>query len=240
MKNQTGNALFLILIAVALFAALSYAVTNSGRGGGIDKETARISATEIQNFLIDARLAADRLSIVRNIDANDMGLGGGIWKNGAGTPAYSCAAGVNDESEIFDPLGGGAAPRSFEEYAIENPNCCNSMTPGHVYMQYSDLRDIGTNKEDIILAISLVKLEICNAFNTINGWNSNFDGSEPAWSSTNGPNLRCGAPGTLDQTPSSFGYAGDSLSIPNTSEFCAPLQVNGFKHYAILKVLIER
>lgn len=57
MESSSGNALFLILIAVALFAALSCAVTNSGRGGGgTDKEQAIIESTRLNKFVASAQV----------------------------------------------------------------------------------------------------------------------------------------------------------------------------------------
>lgn len=62
MRRENGNALFLILIAVALFAALSYAITNSRRGGGnIDRETATLNAASLVQMTTLLRSAADRM-----------------------------------------------------------------------------------------------------------------------------------------------------------------------------------
>ncbi|MFH1158313.1 MAG: hypothetical protein V1721_05450 [Pseudomonadota bacterium] len=94
--SERGNALFLILIAVALFAALSYAITQSGRGSGtVDKEQALITAASISEYPATLRTAVTRMLIT-------------------GTPGYG-SSGIDTVTtvtgktyELFDPTGGGA------------------------------------------------------------------------------------------------------------------------------------
>jgi len=71
-KNARGNALFLILIAVALFAALSYAVTLSGRGnGGTARETGTINAALITDYPASVRATVTRM-ILSGTTANTL------------------------------------------------------------------------------------------------------------------------------------------------------------------------
>jgi hypothetical protein len=63
-NNQKGNVLFLILIAVALFAALSYAVTQSSRSGGdASRETNILNAAQLTQYPTSIRTAVLRLVI---------------------------------------------------------------------------------------------------------------------------------------------------------------------------------
>lgn len=93
-RSERGNALFLILIAVALFAALSYAVTQSGRGSGsVSREQSLIAASQITQFPAGIRTAVTRM-VITGVSSNTV----------------SFIAGDDDEEfGVFSPTGGGAA-----------------------------------------------------------------------------------------------------------------------------------
>lgn len=106
LKAQKGNVLFLILIAVALFAALSYAVTQSSRSGSdASKETNVINTASLTQYPNAVRTSVLRMIIsgytpeLLLFNKPDEFTGGGFTK-------FVAARGV------FHPQGGGAAYQS--------------------------------------------------------------------------------------------------------------------------------
>lgn len=98
-QGENGNVLFLILIAVALFAALSYAVTQSTRSGSgtADKEKALLSSASMTQYPTAMRTAIIRM-VLGGTDVSDMEFN---------SPANFGA--VSDLTEaVFHPTGGGA------------------------------------------------------------------------------------------------------------------------------------
>jgi len=108
--SEKGNALFLILIAVALFAALSYAVTRSGSSGGsIDRETAMIAASQITQYPASLDTTITRM-IITGTDVSKIHFG----------MDTNPSDGVKEnEGNVFHP-DGGASTRSSPPANIGN------------------------------------------------------------------------------------------------------------------------
>lgn len=98
-QSERGNVLFLILIAVALFAALSYAVTQSTRSGSgtADAEQALLSSASMTQHP-----TALRTAIIR------MVLGGTDISNIYFNAPANFAALSDVGTGVFHPRGGGA------------------------------------------------------------------------------------------------------------------------------------
>ena len=115
-SRERGNALFLILIAVALFAALSYAITQSGRGGGsVSQQTALITAGQVTEQPADVRSATTRM-ILTGITGTSI--------------VFDTSASQNN---VFDTVtgGGGATNVPPPSSACEVAADCNA---GWVYV----------------------------------------------------------------------------------------------------------
>lgn len=115
--SEKGNVLFLILIAVALFAALSYAVTQSSRSGSGDanNETNLISGAQITQYPSSIRTSIIRMMVSNSIEPNSLEFN---------SPSdFDDCTGAVDRFCVFHPDGGGAtfAPASAEVVTTGSP-----------------------------------------------------------------------------------------------------------------------
>ncbi len=112
-KDESGNALFLILIAVALFAALSYAVTQSGRGSGsIGRETGMIDSSRMTQYPASLRTAVTRLILTGTaitaltFDPADVSGDGVFSSIGGGVVFQAPPAGAVDTTAVDATFAG--------------------------------------------------------------------------------------------------------------------------------------
>ena len=125
--QSKGNALFIILITVSLFAALSYAVSNSFRGGGntISDEQARIGANEILSAMDSIKQGYHYLWYEKGCSIDEISF----IKAGkeSGVEDFDALSPRGDEScDMFHPMGGGIEyPENLDRYQT-SPNPSNT------------------------------------------------------------------------------------------------------------------
>lgn len=114
MYAQRGNALFLILIAVALFAALSYAVTRTGAGqGSISREEQLLAFSELDQFNEQLASAISRLVLVNGCALTEIGFTNDIWKRVNGTLFFP--PGQNPNTPGPEPAAHRPPPRNAKK-----------------------------------------------------------------------------------------------------------------------------
>ncbi len=172
MPNTSGNVLFLILIAVVLFAALSYAVTQSTRGGGqnISDEQVRLGASAITQYVSLLRTEVQRLRV-----SNDCDLSNLDWRNtenmrynnttvsnisiAAPVPKTGCA--------VFSSYGGPVPAQLFNKYGDAvyknhfSSSGVNAWFPAHYDIRWMNRQNELSPKNEIAIIFSGVDLSIC-------------------------------------------------------------------------------
>ncbi len=164
-RTQSGNILFLILLAVVLFAALSYAVTQGMRGGGnnASSESGQAQSAEILNYFAQMDAAVQRMMVtggVKDYELNFYYQSPNKFVFGSNDNT-NCTA---SSCRVFDPAGGGVTGRIF-------PTLTRLGTDGVPRLIYIPIPGVGTSASDILIRIENVKTNICLDVNAKFGLN---------------------------------------------------------------------
>lgn len=172
--HEKGNVLFLILIAVALFAALSYAVTSSSRSGGqsASSEKAQTEASALLSYAATVKQAYLRMRIMNNCTVFDNPDRDGFMGDPSVYPG---------KCNIYDSKNGGggvtynAYPPSSPIYTTAPPT--NEGKTIEFVTMY--VRGVGApNLPEAQMIIFNIRPDICKAVNKILGIKTS-DGEPP-------------------------------------------------------------
>lgn len=190
---------FLILIAVALFAALSYAITSSGRGSSsVDKEQASLQASRLIQYFGQVQAEFNRLRLLGGYDITEIDFGSEVfsrWNPTVPTPWHDNPNCTSDNCRIFQSNGGNVPDITFENIVVPNTMPFSSSHPhhGHPFAARTDVIGVGTTAQDLVFAVIRLNRDVCDAINRALGLPTSLADTSEAYSSI-------GVPGGRDLT----------------------------------------
>lgn len=180
VTNQRGNILFLILLAVILFAALSYAVTHSLQGGGKDVSDEKAAAVAAQ--IINA-IGLQEPELMRFMERTKLGIHQVDFIGPHGTTSGSgdspnCTTMACD---FWSTHGGKVTPPILPPVARNPAAVTSSCLVGgsyvptalsgaiRPYVMVISASGVGTAASDLVLYYSCVHPKICAEINIQEG-----------------------------------------------------------------------
>lgn len=161
LRDERGNALIYVLIAIALFAALSMTLgrqTDTGEAGEISAEKAEIYATEMAAYTAQVKSAVDQMLFTGTaIDDLDFTL--------PTDPAFNTPPHIN---KVYHPEGGGVVPGRIPAEIVD-PHA-GTLVQGWYMGRFNNVEWTKTAGEDVILVAYGIARSVCAKINEkING-----------------------------------------------------------------------
>lgn len=153
-SNQRGSVFFYILLGVALFAALSYAVATSLRGNsGVSSERNKLAASEI---IATGNLFAEAVTRIRlrGYRKEAISFENDIY------PVYGNGMCPDDRCKVFHSDGGGLS--------WENPPPNITEIPW-VFSGTIAVQDVGSSDGDLAAFLSMIPADVCKEINVMLG-----------------------------------------------------------------------
>jgi hypothetical protein len=149
--TQRGSVLIYILIAVALFATLSFVVAQMIRGGGseVSGEKSNLIADEIMSYGQTLRRGIQPMRISNGCEETDVSF------EATGLTGY--VNGANAGCQLFSPSGGGAV--------YIKPTTSYGAATDWIFTGTNIVDDVGTVAPDLVAILPDINLGVCNAIN---------------------------------------------------------------------------
>jgi hypothetical protein len=169
-KNIEGNVLFLVLIAVALFAGLSYVVTQSSRSGAgnITSEKAQLEISNLLNYVTAVQTGLLKLEFAQDVSAGEIYLNNDIYTRNDGSPLPAVMGTPPDPGRyLFHPSGGGVIAQAFPQIAADCPSCPGGyVKPGDMLIVWIRPQWIGDPAmNDVAITFFGVREDVCRLIN---------------------------------------------------------------------------
>lgn len=151
-NRKNGNALIYILIAIALIAALAYAISRDGGGQStrqMDESRFNLHASDLIARATSARIAVEQM--------NQWGISyDQMLFDLPGTAGYT----TNTSQQIYHPQGGGLTPFNTKEGLFDSTGTTGWAFQGNINVDWTN-----TTGSDLIYSFINVAPEICAQIN---------------------------------------------------------------------------
>jgi len=240
IKNENGSVFVFILIGIALFAALSYAVTQSIRVSG-DSEgitTGRadrnsLVIVDLQQFLEAVSMRVTQLTQINSVPEGQLDFRNDIYRTGlnvllSNNINSTC---ITSNCRIFSPYApDGIIPVVIREAASTDDQPAKTLPQnGHATVRQIRIDSVGSSAPELVFIIHAISPQICNLYNAKNGITTNYN------STTTMVSISETSPGSVPENfsgsfNSTRSFGSGATIFKGKKTFCAPAYLDGLSN----------